>query len=159
MEEIIVEQGTYKIACAPNILYSGGIGPCIVVGAIYKRRGYMSHSDTPYMEELDDLLRALKRDIKDRTKLSIYVVGASFDIDRDYEKPLVDHYVEEIKRTAVDSRARALEKILDAGFITHVREERCGGVNINRQLFLFLGEERVEIIEETDEDLLFSSGL
>jgi len=39
MEEIKLEPGEYKTAQSPDILDSGGLGPCIAVGAIYRQKG------------------------------------------------------------------------------------------------------------------------
>jgi|TARA_Y100000310_G_scaffold131979_1_gene131096 chemotaxis receptor (MCP) glutamine deamidase CheD len=43
MNSVRVREGHYETANDPDILYSGGLGTCVAVGAIYEGQGYMSH--------------------------------------------------------------------------------------------------------------------
>lgn len=152
MEDIHVEQSQYKRTGAPHVLFSGGLGPCIAVGAIYMKSGYMCHTYTDSMEELDRLLSDLKKDVKSFSKLQIYVVGASPSFDSDYED------AQSIKEELADIQKRrdtTLEKIAHAGFQQNIRDIRWGSGNYVLELTLFPAEQRAMIFEMPDEDLFF----
>ena len=74
----------YVKSTSPNIIVSGGLGPCIAVGAIYKAVGYMVHFHSISFSEWDlkslvDLLITLNKEIKNKSKLKIYIAGAGSD--------------------------------------------------------------------------------
>ena len=73
----------YRKTKAPNKLDSGGLGPCIAIGAIYGDRGYMAHEIDPGQntEQLDRLLKDLKEDVGDSSNLKIFVAGGALQPD------------------------------------------------------------------------------
>ncbi|HLD33453.1 MAG TPA: hypothetical protein VJB66_01920 [Candidatus Nanoarchaeia archaeon] len=106
MEIIKVEIFEYKKVRKPDILVSGGLGVCIVVGAIYAGTGYMSHSpDTEqHSVELDALLDDLRREANPR-RTKIYIAGGGLDSEFPFGPQGI-----------LNSRRITLEKISAAGF-------------------------------------------
>ena len=145
MEEIEVKQSEYKKAQAPDILYSGGLGPCIVVGAIYRGNGFMVHMPDPLCEEylLESLLKDLRKGARNRRDLKIYVAGGGRDSGED----------EDYNRGITENRKLVLEKIAKEGFESQIQEVRWNNLNCNQTLTLFLAEGRAEYEENSDEDL------
>lgn len=69
MREIEVKNPNYKKARAPDKLYSGGLGLCIAIGAIYGKRGYMVH-EHPVKHDYGAFIERtifadLRKDVKD----------------------------------------------------------------------------------------------
>lgn len=102
-EEIIVEQFEMKKANFPDILRSGGLGPCIAIGLYDSktRSGYMMH-EVDYTD-LDRKIREIKRDYCDLRRLKIFVVGNSLDSlgseeQREYEISKRPHIEQILKK-------------------------------------------------------------
>lgn len=78
-EDIKVEPFEMKKANSPDILESGGLGPCIAIGVYDSKTksGYMIH-ELDYAD-LDRKIREIKRDYCDLRRLKIFVVGNSLD--------------------------------------------------------------------------------
>lgn len=140
MKEIEVEQFEYKTTKTPNELYSGGVGPCIVIGAIYEGRGYMLH-EVPlsynFSSDVERMFSDLRRDVRNNGKLQIYIVGGEIELNDEAES--------EIRA----GRQSVLDKIARRGFGKCVREVRWCQPNYCQSLRLILSEGRAEI-EESD---------
>jgi hypothetical protein len=123
MQEIIVEMFEYEKAKAPNSLKSGGLGPCIAVGAIYNKKGYLVHTCSGGESDpnLEQMLVDLKKDVKDATKLKIYVAGGS----PDNEITLADRRI-------------TLKKIKEAGFAGNIRKIKWARQNCIEMLKSFM---------------------
>jgi hypothetical protein len=122
----------YKRANAPDILTSGGLGPCTCVGAIYGKKGYMVHYTAGAdSSEFDTFLGDLRREVKRKDRLKIYVAGLE-------EQPGLDEI-------ALDERKNVLKKIADSGFKT--TEVRWNWPDSTQTLSLILSENRA-IYEE-----------
>ncbi|MBS3093467.1 hypothetical protein J4456_02700, partial [Candidatus Pacearchaeota archaeon] len=143
MEEIIVGQGEYKKARAPDELDSGGIGPCIAIGAIYNKRGYMVHEHSVghnYADFIDTtIFRDLRKDVKDKKNLQIYIIGAGIEINDEY------------KDNKIAGRQAVLDKIVENGFQEAVKDIRWCPTNYTQSLRLILSECRAEIEEDEDD--------
>jgi hypothetical protein len=138
-EEIEVNMFDYKKAKAPDELYSGGVGPCISIGAIYQKKGYMIHEVSTYrgfLKNINKLFNDLKKDVKDKSKLQIYVIGGEIGDDLEYGQDI------EFGRKTV------LEKIAENGFNNCVREVRWCDNNHCQTLRLMLSEGKAEIEDE-----------
>mgnify|MGYP001563469104 CR=1 FL=1 len=145
MKEIKVHQLKYKTTRAPNELYSGGLAPCIAIGAIYGKKGYMYHAHPVghnFSSHVEPIFRDLRRDVKDKTKLQIYVVGGEIEVNDEYEN--------EVKA----GRQTVLDKIAQSGFEKCIREVRWCPTDYAQSLRLILSEGRAEIEECPLEDLL-----
>ncbi|MFT7615960.1 MAG: hypothetical protein ACI8Y7_000787 [Candidatus Woesearchaeota archaeon] len=73
-----VADGHYKKTTFPHALYSGGVGPCLVVGALHLQDAYMLHNSAPteiVLEPLEKMLLNLRQDVKKGENLSLYVIG------------------------------------------------------------------------------------
>jgi hypothetical protein len=144
MEEIKVDMNEYKTTTAPNILTSGGLGPCICVGAIYKKKGYMTHFVTGAgLCELNRLLDDLKRDVKTKSSLKVYVAGGE----------LRGAKINSVDETQIEYRKLTLDRIADYGFKT--TEVRWNWPDSTQELFLILSENRAvyeeDLIDSRDE--------
>ena len=139
MAEKIVEMNEYKKARAPHILRSSGLGPCICVGADYNKSGYMVHYPSgAYSLKFEKLLKDLKKDVKDKSLLKIYVAGGA-EVPED----------EESTEMVLDARKDCLEKIADAGF--KPTEVRWNHPDTTQTLSLILDEGKAVYNQELDE--------
>jgi len=81
-QTITVDQFETKKALFPDILDSGGLGPCIAV-AIYDpvtRSGYMAHSPSFDNDEiLETLIQRVQEDYGDLSSLRILAFGGAID--------------------------------------------------------------------------------
>ncbi len=139
MKEKKVEIGEYKKAGAPYELYTGGLGPCIALGAIYKKRGYLAHYPSyghDYSARIDPLFRDLRKDVKDNKKCRIYVVGGEF------------RYDDEDKEEVIKGRNIILEKIKKYGFQEAIKEIKFCPTNHMQSLKLILSAETAYIEQE-----------
>ena len=143
-EEIKVEQFEYIKTEAPNILISGGLGPCIAIGAIYENKGYLAHY--PYYlsgEKLINLLLDdLDKDVKDIKKLRIFIAGAGIDT--------IDYL--DIKEDIEKNKKNTLEKIANSKYKGANIETRWARGNSTQELILDLYKNEVTYEEEFDED-------
>jgi len=81
-ELIEIEMGIPRKAEYPDILYSGGVGPCITVGLWHpsQRVGYMIH-DHDLDTGLPALLTDVERECKNLSDMQVCAVGASLYVD------------------------------------------------------------------------------
>lgn len=138
MENIEVSQFDYRVARAPNELYSGGLGPCIAMGAIYGKKGYMFHAHPvghDFSNHIEPIFRDLRRVVKEKNRLQIYVVGGVINVNDEYEN--------EIRA----GRQVVLDKIVLSGFEKCVKEVRWCLPNYCQELRLIISEGRAEIDE------------
>ena len=112
MRTIDAGMDEYVNATAPDILGSGGLGPCISIGAIYGERGYMVHyiplqrfDEVPCINEF---FRALKMEAKDKSKLKIYVAGGQIVSEQEDEDKILEYLVQ--------GRQTVLDKITEQGY-------------------------------------------
>src|SRR3989338_2195842 len=100
-----VETLEYETAEAPEEVYAH-LGPCIGVGAIYQRKGYLLHTQPvgwrDFSTQLTPILDDLTKEVIDKSKLQIYVAGCSLN----------GKYDEEM----LEGRKIVLESITKAGF-------------------------------------------
>ena len=142
--KIKVDMNEYKKANAPDILTSGGLGPCICVGAIYNKKGYMTHFvPGAGLYELDQLLDDLKRDVKRKSSLKIYVAGG--ELEPINENRPIDK-TKENNETQIEYRKLTLDRIADYGF--KPAEVRWGWPDSSQELSLILSENRAEYEED-----------
>jgi len=128
----------YKTAKAPETLSSGGLGPCIAVGAIYREKGYMLHS--PPTQEgfgklLDPLFIDLKREVRDKNWVKIYVIGG--------ESSQADN-----NDDVMAAQNAVIDKIAAYGFSKCIKEIRWCPPNSIQKLDLILSEGRGVIEDE-----------
>jgi hypothetical protein len=141
MEIIRVEDTEYKKARAPNELDSGGIGPCIVIGAIYGKKGYMIHGHPVghnYAAFIEPFFSDLRRDVKDTRKLQLYVIGGEL--------------FHEYQDDQLAGREMVLEKIAENGFNEAVKKIQWCYSGHGQSLRLILSEGRAEIEDQEDSD-------
>jgi len=143
MVEIKVDILGYERARAPDILESGGLGPCIAVGAIYGDQGYMVHclSVNSELIPLDNLLSDLRKNVQDLDNLRIYIAGAGIDSNDEYEREIMA------------GRKKTLDKITDAGYRERVIIKWAKGDSI-QELILDLSKGEVIYEETLLEDIL-----
>ena len=122
MVEIIVDQFEYKTTRAPNELYSGGLAPCIAMGAIYGKKGYMFHAHPvghDFSSHIEPIFRDLRRDVKDKTKLQIYVVGGELEVNDEDENDLKAGRQTVLNKIAQSGFENVLEKLGGAQQTVH----------------------------------------
>lgn len=140
MKEIKVNMCEYKKAKAPDELYSGGLGPCIAIGAIYEKRGYLAHHHScghNYSIFIDPFFRDLRKDVKDdNKKCRIYVVGGEF------------RYDDEDKEEVIEGRNIVLKKITQYKFQEAIKKIRFCPPNHMQSLRLILSMETAHIEQE-----------
>ena len=131
-----VETLEYETAEAPEEVYAH-LGPCIGVGAIYQRKGYLLHTQpvgwNNFSAQLAPLLDDLTKDVRDKSKLQIYIAGCSLDGEYDQE--------------VLEGRKTVLEVITNAGFQECLRKVQGAKYYSSQTLYLIL-EEGVGTIEE-----------
>ena len=140
MTDILVDVNEYKKATAPDELYSGGAGPCIVIGAIYEGTGYMLHDPSvfvDYTKFTEPIFADLRRDVKDKSKLKLYVFGAELDGDMDDE--------------IMKGRQAVLDEIVKSGFQKAVKKLKWCPTGFTQSLRLNLSRGSAKI-EETEDD-------
>ena len=109
---IDVDMNEYASATAPDRLSSGGLGPCIAVGAIYENLGHMIHY-VP-LQKFDEVpcinkfFQALERSVLDKRKLKIYVAGWQIVREQEDEDGILEMLIQE--------RKTVLEKITGRGY-------------------------------------------
>lgn len=101
----------YKKAKGINELDSGGLGPCIAVGAVYGNTRYMSHDAAPDQSAggLDRLLKDLAKDVGDKSQLKIAIGGGSYMPASAPDAGVVNESIQA-------GRSVVLDKIRQAGF-------------------------------------------
>ena len=130
----------YKTAEAPEEL-GAVFGPCIGIGAIYEKKGYLLHSHAVgggFRETIKPIFDDLLRDVIDKTRLKIYVAGCS-----------LDGYCQ---TEMLEGRQLVLEAIENAGFNDCVAEIRWAKNFSSQELTLILEEGRAEIEDIEDID-------
>jgi len=144
--EIEVEDTEYKKARAPNELYSGGLGPCIAIGAIYEKRGYMIHHHPVTSEQVSSVVRSffadLQRVVKNKEKLKIYVAGGSIGVD------------DECPADMEAWRQNILTEITQNGYQKCIEEIRWCPPNFIQSLKLIISEGRAEIEEDSEAEVI-----
>lgn len=149
MGEILVEQFEYKRATSPEDLYSRFIGPCIVMGAIYGRMGYMFHCPPighNFSDHIEPIFEDLRKDVKSKRWLEVYVIGGEVGFNDIY------------KGEMMAGRRTVLEKIALSGFENCVRVVRWCPPGFAQSLRLILSERRAEIKVCPEEDLELDRG-
>lgn len=126
---LLVHQFEYRKAAAPETLDSGGLGPCIVVGAIYETTGYMAHYHTvsDSTTELDKLLDDLQQDVTDTGKLKMYIAGGMIETGN-----------RQGSRMTREDRRVTREKIAAVGFSTCIKRIRWAREDATQSLILDL---------------------
>ena len=85
----VIEVGTMESATAhsPDILYSGGIGPCIAIAIYdpYSKIGHMMHSPDFELVNLKEDIEKIVQQSKDPSSLKVYAIGNSLDSEDDEE--------------------------------------------------------------------------
>jgi hypothetical protein len=138
----------YKTAESPENLLAH-LGPCIGIGAIYEGKGYLLHTQVgvDYSEVLKPLTEDLIRDVRDKTRLQIYVAGCSI-----YHEDYVDD--DECIDNILEGRKTILDIITKAGFEKAITEVRWAKDGAGQTLYLILGENRGMIEDwEKGEDI------
>ena len=145
MEEIEVKQNEYRKAQAPDILYSGGIGPCIIVGALHGKSGYMAHMVDPIVEQdlLESLLKDLIKNTRNKRDIKIYLAGGGTESQQDREYNL----------GILESRRFTIERIAERGFKESIKTVKWNSQDSTQALTLFLSDGRVGYEEDSDENL------
>ena len=78
--DIVLGVDEYRTARSPDNLHSGGLGPCVAVGAVYRDKGYMSHDySMSTLPKLTQLVMDLHREVKIGSELKIFVAGGGID--------------------------------------------------------------------------------
>lgn len=160
MAEILVEIPYYKKAKSPDELYSGDVGPCIVIGAIYEKKGYMIHQPPlgpNYFKFIEPFFRDLEKDVKDKNKLQIYVIGGEIIGVGENDLKTMEGFNLDYKECKEDieiARKIVLYRIEQYKFQESVKEIRWCPENYAQNLRLILSESRAEIEEKSLEDIL-----
>jgi hypothetical protein len=128
MSIITVDIDEYIKSEAPHKLDSGGVGPCIVIGAMYENKGYMIQA-VPYKSfatDINPLFLDLRADAKRIDDLEIHIIGGQIDFD------------EETPGDILSARQATLEKIAEYGFLAAVRRVIWGRAHFYQSLLLDL---------------------
>ena len=91
MDVIVLQDDHWKKAYSPNILCSGGIGPCVAI-SIYdskSKSGYMLHDPSPtLMKRISPFLKEVIEDYGSVSGLEVHVTGAAICDGEDFEEVL-----------------------------------------------------------------------
>ncbi len=147
--EIEVEQGTYVRTSAPNSPYSGGVGPCVVAGAIYGKEGYMVHGVPGIIEgKLEEMLDDLKKDVKNKTKLRIYIIGGCPTYLSVEELRSLRLNKEKFSNEFMNDKNALVDRIRGAGFDEAIKKIRWCPRFYIQELIFNLANGKVKIVEE-----------
>jgi chemotaxis receptor (MCP) glutamine deamidase CheD len=149
----------YGTAVSPDTLSSGGIGPCIVVGAIYEKKGYLAHYvPLPIfipISELETLINDLRSVVKDKSRLKIFVAGGAFDTG--YELKVMKKFfsqkdIDEEHFECVSTRKRTIDMIAEAGFSQAIKKIEWNKPGYIQHMGVIPDLEKIEIrsYEEPD---------
>lgn len=146
MKYIVGRTVGYRKTKGPNELDSGGLGPCIAVGAVYGNTRYMSHDAAPdeNTDGLDRLLKALAKDVKDKSGLRIAVGGGSF-------MPALSQDVDAVNESIQTGRSVVLDKIRQAGYGDNIVQVKWGKPHIALGMSLKPAEKE-PVFDETPRD-------
>ncbi len=120
-------------------MHSGGIGPCIVVGALYGCRGYMAHDDGAQEGCLERLFNDIRLECPDKSMVRVFVAGGGFD---SYMSPGLRKYILANRNFTLDLIAREGLKI---------ERLEWNKSNSTQQLSLILAEQKAVFEIEMDE--------
>lgn len=142
-EEINVGMGELKKALYPDILCSGGLGPCIAV-AVYDpvtRSGYMLHEHHPNIEAK---IKEIQKDYQDLSRVQVFVTGNSLFSDFDAEQ------------TAFERSFRAdVEKIISQYFNQRQTEIQWLADNLCGELYLYTSSGKFIVDSENLDELCY----
>lgn len=147
MAEYEVESDKYKKAKKEDILKSGGTGPCICVGAIDKKCQYLAHivSFKDISTPLDNLLNDLKKDVKDKSKLKIIVVGGS-----EYDTLSPEEENKELKDSILENRIRIIKRLKKEKFEKQIKKIEWAKPDTVSELILNSKHKNGYYIEESN---------
>ena len=108
-DTLVVRMFDNKVAVAPYFLQSSGLGPCIVLGAIYKNEGRMIH--VPFTDDgkINTFLQQIKQQIRNESReIKLYIAGAGLEDELCRDDTLL-------------FRQKTLDKIATAGLTKQLR--------------------------------------
>ena len=81
MEEYRLEIGEGRAASAPDIMRSGGLGPCIAIAAYdpRTRSGYMVHEPAPGKQELAAFVQVVENAYGGLERVRVFAAGGALD--------------------------------------------------------------------------------
>jgi len=137
-KQITVEPFEYKTTKTPNELYSGGVGPFIVLGTIYGEKGYMIYMnplDSDFPNSFEPFFRDLKEDLnlKRITRPEIYIIGGETSIKDMYERDILT------------SRNKLLDRLKEEKLKRFIAKINWCPPNHTQNLRLILSKSRAEI--------------
>lgn len=150
---ITVDMGEYKQANAPDVLETSGLGPCIAVGAMYGKKGFLFHepssSNSGFANSIRPLFDDLRRTVRNKSHLEIYIAGGAIDTVPDDIAS-----AEESNREVLGARKTVEDMITEYGFTGRVKQKKWCAPNNTQVLRLDLGRRVAEIEEEDYRNLL-----
>lgn len=102
-EMIEVEQGVWKVAKAPDIIETTGLGPClgIILYDKKEKQAAVGHFANPEQGELENFFVQVRQLFLDKKNLKVYVGGMCYDLmnapDFVVDKAARDFVVRELK--------------------------------------------------------------
>lgn len=136
MAIIQLEEDTpYLTARAPDTMHSGGAGPCLIAGAIYRNRGFLLHTistgeDTDFYDFFKDLSAIPRGD----PRLSIYLTGCGLEDGINEEIP--------IDYMTLETRALVVQRIVNLGHRQNIRAVNWSTKDTVQELVLNLRSRR-----------------
>ncbi len=142
-EEIEVRMGELKKAFYPNILCSGGLGPCIAVAVYHPatRSGYMLHE---HHADIEAKIIEIKRDYRDLSRVRVFVTGNSLFSDFDAEQRAFER----------SFRADA-ERIINQYFNQRQTKIQWLADNLCGELYLYTSSGKFIVDSEKVDDLCY----
>ncbi len=137
-KQITVEPFEYKTTKTPNELYSGGVGPFIVLGTIYGEKGYMIYMnplDSDFPNSFEPFFRDLREDLnlKRKARPELYIIGGETSIKDIYERDILA------------SRKKLLNKLKEEKLRKFITKIEWCPPNHTQSLRLILLKSRAEI--------------
>ena len=142
-EEIYVGMGDLKKALYPNILCSGGLGPCIAVAVYHPatRSGYMLHE---HHADIEAKIKEIQEDYRDLSRVRVYVTGNSLLSSDDAEQRVFER-----------SFRADVEKIINLYFNQKQTKFDWLADNLCGELFLYTASGKFIVDSENLADLCY----
>lgn len=140
-----IQDGPFIHGVSQDEMDSGGLGPCIAVGAIYRKQGFMVHTmpwSSYFNGRINSMLDAIHDVVRSKRYLGVYAAGGAI---------LPSMSASEVEDTLA-ARTWILSAIASHGFARCLKEYRWGNPHETLAIRLFLEHGKGFIEANPDED-------
>jgi len=147
-----LQDGPFVQGESPDEMDSGGLGPCIALGAIYRTHGFLVHGvpgSCNFESHIYSTLDAVSKVVKAKRFLKLYVAGGSF-----FQCMSAGD-----REDTLEKRQWVLNAIAAHGYAKCLKECRWGDLRETLAITLFLEHREGFIESKPDQDFEEDGGL